>query len=581
MIGVRLTTSLPDMKLQPAAILLFCLVAACAEAPRQPAPEHPSAAPTPRIAQTANPYATKAALEMLDRGGNAIDAIVAAQMVLGLVEPQMSGPGGGTAILYWDAASAKLTSFDGLAAAPSHTTASLRTGVDGAILPRDAVYRGGRSVGVPGTIPVLQMVHRRYGKLPWKILFGPAIDLAQRGFALPEFLHRVVEEDHVTLAQYPDLRLYFDARGKPLPVGSLVRNPEYAKTLGRIAERGVDGLLADGGAERIVEAAHHGVLPTFMTPSDLRDYRPVERAPVCGSFLAYRLCTLGPPSYGGIYLLQVLGMLEERSGGAYDFGDPRFVHLWLEAGKLARADRIKYVGDPDFTPVPTAGLVSPGYVRARAESIDALRADPSPRAGTPPGVVASLAPGKELAMGGTSQLTVADGAGNVVAMTTTNNLGFGSGLMVDGYVLNDVLVNFSAAPRPGQSIANAMAPRKRPFTSVSPTIVFDASGRPVAAGGSAGGGRIPDYVSQGWIEILARGATPAQAIARGHFSTATPGKILVEAGSEAERLAPALRALGHVVESAPLPSGAGYIERVGNGWIGAADPRRGGNAAGD
>ncbi len=571
------------MTFRPLAFLLLALLAACAEAPRHVAPAAiaSAAAPTPRIAQTANPYATQAALDMLDRGGSAIDAIVAAQMVLGLVEPQMSGPGGGTALLHWDAASRKLTSFDGLSSAPSRTTASLRTAPDGTLLPREAVYRGGRSVGIPGTVPVLMMAHQRYGKLPWKTLFGPAIDLAEHGFPLPEFLHRIIEEDHINVAQYPDLRMYFDAQGKPLPAGTVIRNPEYARTLRRVAVHGVDGLLGDGGAERIVEAAQHGVLPSFMTAADLRDYRPVERAPVCGPFLAYRICSMGPPSYGGIYELQVLQMLEDRAGGRYDFSDPAFVHLWLEAGKLARADRARYVGDPDFTPVPTAALLASAYVRARADSIDAQHADPAPKAGALAGVAAAQVPGHELAMGGTSQLTVADAAGDIVAMTTTNNLGFGSGLMVDGYVLNDVLVNFSAAPRHGEKIANAMAPRKRPYTSIAPTIVFDAHGNPIAAGGSAGGGRIPDYVTQGWIEILANHATPAQAIVRGHFSSATPGRILVEEGSEAERLAAELRARGHVVELAPLPSGAGYIERAGNGWIGAADPRRGGSAAGN
>ena len=567
------------MRYRSLAILLLLLAAACAEAPRHVAPA--PAAPTARIVQTANPYATQAALDMLERGGGAIDAIVAAQMVLGLVEPQMSGPGGGTAILYWDAASRKLTSFDGLSSAPSHTTPSLRTAPDGTILPRDAVYRGGRSVGIPGTIPVLLMAHQRYGKLPWKTLFGPAIELAERGFPLPAFLRHIIEEDHITVRQYPDLARYFDAGGEPLAAGTIIRNPEYAQTLRRISVHGLDGLLGDGGAERIVEAAQHGPLPSFITAADLRAYKPVERAAVCGPFLAYRVCSMGPPSYGGIYELQVLQMLEDRAGGRYDFSDPGFVHLWLEAGKLARADRAKYVGDPDFTPVPIAGLVASDYVRARAASIDARHADPAPKAGTPAGVVAALAPGRELAMGGTSQLTIADAAGDIVAMTTTNNFGFGSGLMVDGYVLNDVLVNFSAAPRHGQRLANMMEPRKRPYTSIAPTIVFDASGQPIAAGGSAGGGRIPDYVTQGWVEILANGATPAQALARGHYSSATPGKILVEEGSEAERLAPALRALGHDVEVKPLESGAGYIVRKDGGWIGAADPRRGGTAAGN
>jgi gamma-glutamyltranspeptidase/glutathione hydrolase len=556
--------------LLPLAGLAGC--APLATVPSEPA--HPAA----RIAQTANPYATQAALEMLDRGGNAIDAIVAAQMVLGLVEPQMSGLGGGTYVLYWDAKRAKLASFDGLAAAPGRTTASLRTALDGSILPRDAVATGGRSVAVPGTLPVLAEAHRRYGKLPWAALFEPAIALAERGFPLPEYLHRIVELDHVDPRASPDLRMYFDREGRALPIGATIRNPEYARTLRRIAARGVDGMLGDGGAERIVAAAQHGPLPSLMTADDLRGYRPVERAPLCAPFLAYRVCTVPPPSYGGIYLLQMLQMMEDRAGGKYDFSDPRFVHLFVEGGRLARADRAKYVGDPAFTPVPAEGLVAPEYARERAASIDASAANPHPRAGLPAGASASLVPAAELAMGGTSQLTIADAEGDVVAMTTTINLGFGARLMVDGYVLNDALVNFSAAPHPGDRAANAMAPSKRPFTSMAPAIVFDASGRPFAAGGSAGGGPIPDYVSQAWIAMLANHASPAQAVRMGHYSTATPGKIVVEKGTAAERLAAPLRSLGHDVLVAPLLSGAGYIERSGDGWIGAADPRRGGDA---
>ena len=561
-----------------AALVLF-FIARCVEVPQGVRPLR-APTPTPRIAVTAHPLATRAALDMLDRGGNAIDAAIAAQMVLGLAEPQMSGIGGGTVILYWDAAAKKLTSLDGLSSAPKRTTAGLRIDVDGKLLAREAVRHGGRSFAVPGTLPVLQMAHQRYGKLAWSELFQPAIDAAERGFALPEYLYRIIILDDINPREYPDLAMYFGEDGKPLPIGTLIRNPEYARTLRRIAARGVDGMLGDGGAERIVAAAQRGALPTLMTPADLREYRAVERAPVCGPFLAHRLCTMGPPSYGGIYLLQVLQILQSRAT-PYDFDDPRFVHLFLEAGKLARADRALYVGDPDFGAVPVQGLVSPAYLGARAASIDADHADPQPKAGKPPAAIASNAPEQEFAMGGTSQLTIADRSGNIVAMTTTINLGFGAGLMVDGFLLNDAMVNFSAAPRPGESVANAIAPGKRAFTSMAPTMVFDADGNVVAAGGSAGGGRIPDYLSQGWIEILANGKAPTQALVRGHFSTAEPGKILAEKATEAAQLAPALRARGHVVEVAPLLSGAGYITRVGNGWIGGADPRRGGTAAGD
>lgn len=568
------------MKFRIAAVLLLTFAAGCAQAPRIGPPRTAPAA-TQRIAQSANPFATRAAIEMLDRGGNAVDAVVAAQMVLGLVEPQMSGLGGGTVLIYWDASQRKLVSFDGLAAAPGRTTASLRTALDGSLVPRAAVYTGGRSVAVPGTLPMLAEVHRRYGKLPWPMLFEPAIALAEKGFPLPEFLRRIVELDHVDPRATPDLAMYFDAEGHPLPIGTIVRNPQYAQTLRRIAAHGVDGMLGDGGAERIVAAAQRGPLPSLLTVDDLRGYRPAEREPICAPFLAYRVCTVPPPSYGGIYLLQALQMMQSRSGGHYDFDDPAFVHLFVEAGKLARADRAKYVGDPAFTPVPTAGLVAAGYARMRAASIDAVAANPHPRAGLPADANAALTPMEPMLMAGTSQLTVADGSGDVVAMTTTNNLGFGSRLMVDGYVLNDALTNFSAAPKPGERAANAMAPFKRPFTSMAPAIVFDASGEVFAAGGSAGGGPIPDYIGQGWIAMLANHATPEEAIVMGHVSTATTGKIVVEQGTEAERLAAPLRSLGHDVVVAPLLSGAGYIERSNGGWIGAADPRRGGDVEGD
>ena len=562
------------------ALLGLLLVAAgCVQPLRQAAAPADVQVPSTVIAQTAHPLATKAALDMLSRGGNAIDAIVAAQAMLGLVEPQMSGIAGGTLIVYWDTRAGKLTSFDGTASAPGRTTASLRTDVDGRIVPPSAVRHGGRSIGVPGTLPVLWMVHERYGKLPWKELFTPAIEVAEHGFAMPEYMHRILVDDNITLPEYPTLRMFFDAEGKRLTVGATLRNPQYAATLRRIAQEGAAGLLAHGGAERIVKAAQGGALPSLLTPEDLRAYRPVEREPVCGPFLAYRICTVAPPSYGGIYLLQMLQMMQERSGGRYDFDDPRFMHVFIEASKLARADRAAYVGDPDFVAVPTKGLVSPEYVRERAESIDPREAHAA-TAGTPPGARSASAVDRGSLMGGTSQLTIADADGDIVAMTTTINLGFGSGIMVDGFILNDVLVNFSAAPKPGTTIANAMAPHKRPFTSMAPAIVFDAQGRVVAAGGSAGGGRIPDYIAQGWIDILANHHTPAHAVTLGHVTTADAGKIVLEKGTEAAALAEDLRARGHPIAVEPLLSGAGYIEREGNGWIGAADPRRGGNAAG-
>ncbi|HSS28895.1 MAG TPA: gamma-glutamyltransferase, partial [Usitatibacter sp.] len=235
-----------------AALCVLPIVWGCTQPTQRPAPAAEAQAPTTVIAQTAHPLATKAALQVLERGGNAIDAIVAAQAMLGLVEPQMSGIAGGTLMVYWDAHTGKLTSFDGSASAPGRTTASLRTDIDGRIVPPSAVRHGGRSIGVPGTLPVLEMVHKRYGKLPWKDLFAPAIETAERGFPMPEYMHRILVDDNITLPEYPTLRMFFEAEGKRLPIGATLRNPQYAATLRRVAQEGASALTARGGAERIV-----------------------------------------------------------------------------------------------------------------------------------------------------------------------------------------------------------------------------------------------------------------------------------------------------------------------------------------
>jgi gamma-glutamyltranspeptidase/glutathione hydrolase len=538
------------------------------------------AQPARNAVATAHPLATRAALAMLARGGATIDAAIAAQMVLGVVEPQSSGIGGGVVLMIWDAASGRLTSYDGLASAPAKVTAGLRIDTDGTLLPLAPSRRGGRSVGVPGALPALKAAHERYGRLPWRDLFAPAIRIAEEGFALPPYLHSILSSRNAAKL-HPDLvPLYFGADGMVLPVGTVIRNPALAATMRRIAERGPRGMLEDGGARRIVEAAQRGFRPTLMTEADLSAARAVEREPVCGPFLVYRVCTMGPPSFGGIVVLQILQMLEARGVARYDFDDPQFAHFYAEAGRLAQADRRRYVGDPAYTDVPVASLVSPAYLRDRAKRIDPARANRAP----PPGEVGTRAaltePDTAEHASETSQLVIADAQGNVLAMTTTINLNFGSRLMVDGFVLNNALINFSGAPKAGQRLANQMAPGKRPVSAMAPTIVFDAQGRPVAAGGAAGGGYIVDYIAGSLIEMLANGATPAEALARGHVSTASVGKVRLEWGTAAEKLAPALEAKGHEVEVLPMLSGLAFLKRRGDGWLGAADPRRDGVAEG-
>lgn len=576
---------------------LLSLLIACAQNPPAGGQLQPSARdephsiatlPASQAMATANPLATRAGLRMLAQGGTPIDAAIAGQMVLGLVEPQSSGLGGGSLIMYWDKASNKLTSYDGLAAAPGHVTAGLNVDVDGSALKNGDVDRGGRSVGIPGTLAVLKLVHERFGKLPWATLFAPAIELAEGGFPLQPYLHGILSAS-TAAADHPDmLPLYFGADGKVKAVGATVVNPAYAATLRRIARGGPSELWKGDAGAAIVASAQRGFRPSLMTQDDLSAYRARQRVPICSPFLAYSVCVMAPPSFGGLVVLQVLQMLEARPAGGsgplrFNFDDPEFVHYFAEAGRLAQADRQKYVGDPDFVSVPSGQLLANAYVRNRARLIDPARAARDFDAGQVDEKAASrisIAEPVSEPSDATSQLAIVDKDGNAMSMTTTTNLNFGSRLMANGFVLNNAMTNFSPPPRAGQIGPNRMQAGKRPVTSMAPTIVFDASGQPFVVGGSAGGGQIVDYISESLVEMLANGRTPAQALARGHVSTAVRGKLQLEARTTASSLAPALTAKGHDTAIVPLPSGLGFLMRRADGWLGAADPRRDGVAQG-
>ena len=575
--------------------VLLVLLGACAPSARlvSPAPTSASAPrsiatePARQAAVTAHPLATQAALKMMEQGGSAIDAAIAAQMVLGLVEPQSSGIGGGSLIMHWDAASAKLSSYDGLAAAPAKVTAALNIDVDGSLLKHENVRRGGRAVGVPGTLAVLKQVHERHGKLPWESLFEPAIELAGKGFPMPAYLHTVLSSASAA-KDHPDMvPLYFGPDGKVRPVGAVVTHPVYAQTLRRIAARGPAALWEDGAGQALMASAQRGFRPTLMTEADLAAYRAEEREPLCAPFLVYSVCAMGPTSFGGVMVLQILQMLDARppsgKGSRFDFDDAEFVHYYAEAGRLAQADRLQYIGDPGFVRVPTAGLLAPAYVQHRARQINPERMTRDVTAGVPDraAVTSQLMPAPpSAAADATSQIAIVDGSGSALSMTTTTNLNFGSRLMANGFVLNNALTNFSAAPRAAQAAPNRMQAGKRPVTSMAPTIVFDASGRPVLVGGSAGGGQIVDYISASLVEMLANQRSPAQALARGHVSTAVRGKLQLEKGSAAAAQATALAAKGHEIDIAPMTSGLGFLMRRDGGWLGAADPRRDGVALG-
>ncbi|MBK7262128.1 MAG: gamma-glutamyltransferase family protein [Rubrivivax sp.] len=540
--------------------------------------------PQPSAVSTAHPLATHAALRVLAEGGNAIDATIAAQLVLGLVEPQSSGLGGGSMLLVWNPARQQLRSYDGLAAAPAHTTASLRTDVDGRLLNADAVSRGGRSVGVPGTPALLALAHQEQGRLPWAQLFQPAIELARGGHPMAPYVHAILARDPGARL-HPEFRDdWFGPDGRPWPVGKLMRNPTYADTLQQLATQGTANWLRHGAAQRLADAAQRGEHPGLIRSDDVLRYRVVERDPLCATVRVWKVCSVAPPSFGGIAILQMLQMVDLQNPGGIDaaaLDGTAFWHRYVEAGRLAQADRRQWVGDPDQVAVPTQAMLAPAYVHRRAALIDPSHALRAVRAGQPLSAsLSSRSDDHSTVAAETSQIVVADAQGMVATTTTTINLNFGSRLRVDGYVLNNVLTNFGAAPTPGQVMANQMAPGKRPVTSMAPVIVFDAQGHALVAGGSAGGGQIVDYVARSLIEMLWLGRSPAQVLAAGHVSTAFAPRVQLEAGTARAALADGLRALGHDVVVQPLPSGAGFLQRVPGGWIGAADPRRDGVALG-
>ena len=533
---------------------------------------------------TAHPMATEAALQMLQQGGSAIDAAIAAQLMLGLVESQSSGLGGGTFLMHWDAAQKSLTSLDGLAISPQKTTASLTTDVDGSQLPYASMGRGGRSAGVPGTLPLLAKAHAKFGKLTWPALFAPAIEAASKGFPMPAYMHQILSAP-TAAKDHPDmLALYFDEAQKVKPVGTLIANPDYAKTLQSIALKGPSAIWADGASTDFLAAAQRGFKPSLMTEDDLKNYPVEEREPLCGPYLRYRICVMAPPSFGGVMVLQVLQMLAEKSSLGTDFNQAEFAHAFAEAGKLAQADRHRYVADPAFFKVPAKALVNPAYVKQRAALIQSNTL-PSYAPGQPEALLAessgqTLAPAAAASADATSQLAVVDAQGNAVSMTTTNNLNFGSRILVQGYVLNNAMTNFTTSPKPGEIAPNKMEPRKRPVTSMVPTMVFDEAGQLVTLGGSAGGGQIVDYVSANLIRMLANQLSPFEALAQGHISTAVPNRVQLEKGTSAAQLAESLQAKGQKVEVVPMNSGMGFLKRSRDGWIGSADPRRDGVAWG-
>ena len=541
-----------------------------------------SIAPHHMIA-AANPYAAQAGLEMLRKHGSAVDAAIAAQMVLTLVEPESSGLGGGAFMVLWDPGKKHVTSFDGRESAPASATPGMFLDAGGAPRGHFDAIPGGLSVGVPGVVAMLELAHKKYGRLPWATLFAPAIRLAANGFPVGHKLAATIRQ-YSAMANMPDVRRYFfHPDGTPLAEGEILRNPELAASFRAIARGGAKSFYSGAIAKAIVEAVQHApVNPGGMTLADLAHYRAQERAPVCGPYRAWRICSMGPPSSGGIAILQMLGMLQRFPSQTLKPETAAEVHLFTQASRLAFADRAQYLADPAFVPVPVTGLLDPAYIAQRAALIDPARDMGPAQAGNPPTRHAYYAPQTSPVLHGTSHMTIVDDSGEAVSMTTSVEFVFGAEIMAKGFFLNNTLTDFSFQPtRNGVPVANAPAPGKRPLSAMSPVLVFDAGHHFLMGLGSPGGPAIIDYVAETLVAMLDGGLGPQAAVALPHQLNLN-GPTLLEQSPGSDALAKALTAMGHEVKAVKGEnSGLQVIERVKGGYIGGADPRRDGVALGD
>lgn len=530
----------------------------------------------------ANPLAVEAGADILRAGGSAADAMVAVQTVLGLVEPQSSGLGGGAFLVWYDAATDTLTTLDGRETAPLAATPTLFQGENGEPLKFFDAVVGGRSVGTPGTPALLAEAHRRWGRTPWPTLFGAAIGHAEDGFSVSPRLAELIASDADRLARFPVTAAYFLPDGAPLQAGQTLRNPDYADTLRALAAEGLDafytGPIAADIAATVAGAPNN---PGVLSQLDLAIYDVREREPVCVEYRAHDVCGMGPPSSGALTVGQILGML-----APYDLAElgPDNAESWRligDASRLAFADRGRYMADSDFVPMPTNGLVDPGYLSDRAELLRGDDALPETAPGTPEFDHALLlADDESIELPSTSHISIVDQYGNVLSMTTTIENGFGSRLMVRGFLLNNELTDFSfRSHSDGVPIANRLEPGKRPRSSMAPTIVMK-DGKPVLAIGSPGGSRIIGYVATSIIGWLDWGLNIQEALSLPHAVNRF-GTYDLEEGTAATAMQGPLEAMGYEVNLRDLNSGLHAIQINAGGLRGAADPRREGIALGE
>lgn len=530
----------------------------------------------------ANPYAANVGLEVLKQGGNAIDAMVATQLVLGLVEPQSSGLGGGAFLVYYDAKEDRLTTFDGRETAPMAATPTLFQDDQGEKLKFWDAVVGGLSVGTPGTVKLMYETHQAHGVLDWAALVQPAIDLAENGFEVSDRLNKLISNDRERLSVHPDTAAYFFGEdGNPHGVGYLLKNQAFADTLKKIAIGGADAFYKGDVAQAIVDKIQKAANPGVLALADLATYDIKERDPVCVSYREHNVCGMGPPSSGALTVGQILGLVQP-----YDLAElgPTSADSWRligDASRLAFADRARYMADSDFVPMPTEGLVGSAYLQKRSASLNGEKALESVTAGTPEWDHAMLlADDESIEFKSTSHFSIVDAQGNAVSITTTIENGFGSRLMSGGFLLNNELTDFSfATHNEGVPIANRVEPGKRPRSSMSPTIVMK-DGKPYMVVGSPGGSRIIGYVAKTIIAHLDWGMNVQEAINMPHAVNRF-GTYDLEEGTGAVDLQNELEDLGYEVNVRGLNSGLHAIIIDNGKLMGGADPRREGIAIGE
>ncbi len=529
----------------------------------------------------ANPHAVAAGARILKNGGTAADAAIAVQTVLGLVEPQSSGLGGGAFVVYFDAASRTLTTLDGRETAPQAANPRLFQDESGKPLKFFDAVVGGRSVGVPGTPKLLEELHRRWGRAPWPVLFDDAIDLAQRGFAVSPRLAGLVARDAERLAVHAVTSAYFLPGGTPIKQGQIIKNPAYAASVRELAQNGSAPFYYDNIAADIVTTVRTARNGGVMQAVDLANYRVVVRPPVCVSYRTRDICGMGPPSSGALTVGQILGTLLPFDLAALGPDNPVSWQLIGDASRLAFADRGRYIADSDYVPMPIKGLLDPVYLAGRSALLAAGKRLEKAEAGTPKWDHAfKLADDEALELPSTSHFSILDRFGNALSMTTTIENGFGSRLMVRGFLLNNELTDFSfRSHRDGIPIANRVEPGKRPRSSMSPTIIMNG-GKPEMIIGSPGGSRIIPYVAKTIIALLDWKMDMQQAISLPHVVNRF-GTFDIEKDTAAEKFAPELEKLGYKVKTRDLNSGLHGIAITENGLQGGADPRREGIVSGE